>query len=525
MTLERARSLFTDAIASFERGDFAGSEALLSRAFELQPDRLSIVTNLCAALLAQGKTAEALPFAERVCRLNPASMLAWEHAAHCHAANGNRAAEADCLAQALELGADVGCRRRRVSALLALKREEEACAELETLCKARTPEVADLVSLAEVLLRLDRPRKARGVALDATELDASLWQVWHVLGMAEIGCNDTTAAVAAFDRALRLAGKDPGELRVRWSRAQALLLAGDYERGWKAFECRRERPELQYLNWPASPVWSGREALLGRTLLLVSEPDPRDTLQFCRYAAPLAAAGARVELWVEPELQALLDGLPGVAAVHPKTLPPPPHDFHVPLPSLPLACGTTLETMPPPVAPSVDPARAVHWARQLAILGRPRIGLAWAGEPASNGDRARRLPLRMLAPLFGMRADFVSLQKFVREDERARLASLPVLDLAAQLRDLADLAALIDGLDLVIAVDSLSAHLAASLGKQVWLLLPHAAEWRWLRTRQDSPWYPSIRLFRQERPGEWDEVIDRLRRALGGREWDASLRR
>lgn len=520
MNLDLARTLFSAALARFEAGDAGGAEALLRRALAHAPERPSILANLCAALIAQGRLAEALPFAEQACRLDPDSLLAWQHAARCHGASGRVAEEAACLARALALGAEAGFRRRLVQLLLQLGREEEAGEALATLCDGERPAPEDQLALVEFLLRRQRPLKARAVALGATELNPALWQLWHALGQAELACNDTTAAVAAFERGLRLAGDAPGNLQLRWRRALALLRAGDYARGWSAFECRRERPQVRQLPWPASPEWHGREALAGRTLLLVSEQDPRDTLQFSRYAVPLAAAGACVLLWVEPELQTLLAGQPGVSAVHSKALPAPAHDFHVPLPSLPLACGTTLETMPPPAPPRVDAQRAAAWARDLTLLGRPRVGLVWTGPPPADGELMQVLSLRSLAPLFGMRADFVALQEAASDEDRALLPGLPILVPDRLPADLADMAALLSCFDLVIGVDALSAHLAASLGKPVWLLLPYAADWRWLRTRQDSPWYPSVRLFRQTRPGDWDEVIERVRRALGGREWD-----
>ncbi|MEN3110255.1 tetratricopeptide repeat protein [Uliginosibacterium paludis] len=548
MNLDQARALFLESLVYHEAGDFRRAEALLRRALELSPDRVSIVSNLCGALLAQGRFREALPYAEQACRLEPGSLLSWDHAAMCHEETANWPAALGCLDRALALGATQDIQRRRVTCLLAMERRDEARSVLEALCAAGealpddfqllaamqfeqgeharalgnsnralelAPDFAPAALMrADALLKLGRPAEAREAALHATRCGAGFWQTWFALGNARVECNDADGALEAFERAAELCGDDPAGYRLRWNRALALLQSGDLARGLPAFECRRERPEAASQQWPASPRWDGRRVAAGQTLLLVSEQGLGDTLQFVRYATFLAGMGARVLLWVEPALIQVLAGCPGVAGLFSKDEAAPAHDLHVPMMSLPLLCGTTLDSVPPPAGLKPEAGRREHWNAFLSMLGHPRIGLVWSGNPRHINDQARSMPLQALAPLFGLRADFVSLQKEVREQDRPGLLRHPLLDATDQLEDLADTAALIANLDLVISVDTSVAHLAASLGKPVWLLLPHAAEWRWLRERSDSPWYPSMRLFRQSVPGDWSGVVERVREAL-----------
>ncbi|WP_146210691.1 tetratricopeptide repeat protein [Azospirillum sp. TSO35-2] len=337
-------------------------------------------------------------------------------------------------------------------------------------------------------------------------------------------------ALSGYERALRL---DPGDGRARLNRALTRLRLGDLPGGWTLWaEAGAER-------FPGVPPWAG-EPLEGRRILLHAVEGNGDTLQCVRYAPLVAARGGRVVLEVQPGLVALLRGMDGVEAVvaqgEIQREGVPPVDCRAAIMDLPRLFATTLDSIPPVPRLAVDPERAAAWRGWLDGLPAPagclRVGLAWAGDPrpqdpdAHAMDAVRSLPLVRLAPLGALgsaaagRVRFISLQKGAGAAQAADPPVGMVLhDPAAALHDFADTAALIDGLDLVITVDTAVAHLAGTLGKPVWVLSRFNGCWRWLDGREDSPWYPSLRLFVQPNPGNWDSVVarvaDRLRALVG----------
>jgi hypothetical protein len=302
--------------------------------------------------------------------------------------------------------------------------------------------------------------------------------------------------------------------------ATVLLAQGDMAAGWREYEWRWEmRQMIGGRRGFAQPQWQG-EAAEGRTLLIHAEQGYGDTLQFCRYATLAAAAGLRVIIEAPKPLVRLLRSVPGVDLVLRSGAELPAFDLHCPMLSLPLALGTTLATIPG-ATPYLhaEAAQAASWQARLAAIagGGPRIGLVWAGNPGLSlpakaaMDRRRSLSPEQLAPLLetpGMR--FFNLQK----DGPAAPAQFPLVDVMGEMGDFADTAALIVNLDLVISVDTAVAHLAGALGKPVWLLNRFDTCWRWLTGRCDSPWYPTLRIYRQPRPADWDAVLAEVARDL-----------
>jgi hypothetical protein len=266
------------------------------------------------------------------------------------------------------------------------------------------------------------------------------------------------------------------------------------------------------------PLWIGAEPVAGKTVLLHAEQGFGDTLQFCRYASLVAARGATVVLEVPGGLKTVLTSLSGITQIVTEGDSQPPFDLQCPLMSLPLAFGTDLKTIPA-VTPYLhaDAGRRRAWQARLdgvGLPGRLRVGLAWSGNPKHKNDENRSISLATLAPLYGLDATFVSLQPEVRERDSATLAQSGILDFRHDLVDFAETAALIDTLDLVISVDTSAVHLAGALGRPLWILLPRVPDWRWMLEREDSPWYPDARLFRQDRPGDWPAVIERITHAF-----------
>jgi tetratricopeptide (TPR) repeat protein len=329
-------------------------------------------------------------------------------------------------------------------------------------------------------------------------------------------------ASGSYDRAIALR---PEYADAHFLKGLSSLVTGDLARGWIEYEWRRKAAVagITPRDFP-QPLWLGDGDIAGKTILLHSEQGFGDSIQFCRYAPLVAAGGARVIVEVEAPLRELMiSGLAGTAEIVAKGSPLPDFDLHCPLPSLPLAFKTGLDTIPSGVPYLRAPKQAMaHWAASLGAKHGPRIGLAWAGNAKHVRDGERSMRLRDLLPLLDIDASFVSLQKEVRAGDAETLANSGMLRFGERLCDFSDTAGLISQLDLVISVDTGVAHLAGALRKPVWILLTHAPDWRWLLDREDSPWYPSARLFRQSDAREWGSVIARVGDALV--EWVAMVK-
>jgi tetratricopeptide (TPR) repeat protein len=316
-------------------------------------------------------------------------------------------------------------------------------------------------------------------------------------------------AIASCQRALAL---KPDHANAHLNESLARLALGDFAGGWPKYEWRLGGRPSAF----AQPQWRGDVAFAGRTILLHAEQGLGDTIQFLRYLPAVVARDAQVVLRIQPEIAPLVPSDAAVQVV-PDTQPLPPFDLHCPLPSLPLAFATTLETIPAPVPYlRTDGERAAAWASRLAGDKRLRVGLTWTGNPGHPRDRHRSMRFGSLMPLLGLpNVVCVGLYKDVRpEDADMLTAEHRLMPVGEAFADFAGVAAVISRLDLVISVDTSIAHLAGALGKPVWIMLPFAADWRWLTGREDSPWYPTARLFRQPRHGDWDSVIARIRAEL-----------
>ena len=325
-------------------------------------------------------------------------------------------------------------------------------------------------------------------------------------------------AEQSYRRAIEI---QPDYAEAHSNLAIALLTRGAWAEGWIENEWRWQTPQM--INGRrnfAQPQWRGEKAE-GLTLLIHAEQGYGDTLQFCRYASLAAARGLKVVLEVQPPLVRLLGSLHGIERVLQQGEKLPAFDLHCPMLSLPLALNTTLTTIPCAISYlQADKAQSDFWSMRLAALSdkRFRVGLVWAGNSHSHWpqaaviDRQRSLPPELFAPLLDCAGfHFFSLQKGgARAPEHFRLT-----DFMNEIDDFADTAALIDSLDLIISVDTAVSHLAAALGKPVWVLNRFDSCWRWLRERDDSPWYASVRLFRQPAPGDWQSVIEKVVVELG----------
>ncbi len=318
-------------------------------------------------------------------------------------------------------------------------------------------------------------------------------------------------ALACYDDALAL---NPTYADGHFNKALLRLLKGDFDTGWREYEWRRWKDDnlTLYRRDFTQPLWLGQTTIEGKTIRLHAEQGFGDTIQFCRYAPLVAARGARVLLEVPVQLKDLMATLAGVAEVIATQNELPDFDLHCPLLSLPLALATRVESIPAQVPYLSVPAESLsRWTGAVGPKRRLRIGLVWSGSSGHKGDAVRSINLRSLLPVLDIDAEFISLQKDVRADDATVLREHgDIVHFGDKLDTFADTAAIIANLDLVISVDTSVAHLAGALAKPVWVLLPFVPDFRWLLDREDSPWYPTARLFRQQAAGDWAGVIGRV---------------
>lgn len=350
---------------------------------------------------------------------------------------------------------------------------------------------------------------SRAVALDGTHIRARA-----NLGVALRDLGRIEEAVENFDGAIAASNADALEhADAQWNRALALLLAGDFARGWPAYEWRWQATSMRPRTF-AQSFWDGAVPDW-RTVLLHAEQGLGDCLQFIRYAPLVAAKCAKAMVECPPPLAGLLQSCAGISEIVPRGAPLPQFDLHAPLMSLPGLLATSAENTPAdiPYLQAPESADAGLVAALEIAAGRRKIGFVRAGNPAHENDRNRSCDAAHFASLAA--ADNVALFSLQKDAAPRALGQLPLAaDLAPLLGDFSDTAFAVSRLDLIITVDTALAHLAGALGRPVWLLLPHAPEWRWQLGRDDSPWYPNMRLFRQSRPGDWHGVFERLSQAL-----------
>jgi tetratricopeptide (TPR) repeat protein len=464
----------------------AEAEGWMRKGTVVAPGDWTPHAGLAAALHAQCRYGEAASSYERALALNPSSADCAISLARCRIKEGDHA------------GAEAEFRRA-----IALQPE-----------KARAR-----IDLGVLLASLDRYGEAlemleRAVAVAATDEQGADAFVDLAINLRENGRTDE--ALVEYERNL------PHQAHVygHFAYGVALLTAGRLREGWPLYEFRwlTDRFLAMRANFPPGPVWSGQD-LRGKTLLLRSEQGLGDTMQFVRYAPLVKALGGTVHLKVHSGLESVVRGLAGVDRIFDRDELPTEFDYYIHLASLPYVLGTDIDSIPAQVPYLHVPAdRLQKWRSKFAETTGRRIGLVWAGNPEHQVDRHRSIPLQTLLPLFQIEdAHYYSLQKGPAADQLKAFPSMENLtDLAPELVDFGDTAAVISCLDLVLCVDTAVAHLAGALGKPVWLMLPTPADWRWLERREDSPWYPTMRLFRQSERGRWVDVVERVRTALEG---------
>lgn len=376
-------------------------------------------------------------------------------------------------------------------------------------------------NMANVYVDKGDSEQAHHCYQQALAVDPSSTYALGSLGALYIDQMRLNDALACLDKANAI---DPGFAGAHWNRAQILLLQGKFKQGWQEYEARLHSPEVikrfGYREF-SKPLWDGGD-LGDKTLLVYAEQGFGDAIQFCRYLPLLQERIQHLVFECRPELLRLMQGLPGnikcIARRDDSREPTIPFDYRLPLMSLPRIFGTELDTIPANIPYLVsDPTLAQQWRSRIQSKSSGlKVGLVWAGSPSHQSNRYRSLLLEQLLPLANIPGvTFYSLQKGTAAAQAAHPpAGMKLIDLSGDITDFADTAAIISNLDLVISVDTSVAHLAGALGQPVWLMLYFPAEWRWLLERNDSPWYPNMRLFRQDSTREWDPVLQQMASAL-----------
>jgi tetratricopeptide (TPR) repeat protein len=391
----------------------------------------------------------------------------------------------------------------------ALESHEEALLTDPTLANA-------LQNRGNVLRDLQRYDEAHECFERALALEPHSAQIYVNQGLllANMGCYDE--ALGKYNSAIAL---QPDLAAAYWNRGLLHLEHGNFKDGWADHEWRWDTPHFHssgdIRDFDAA-LWLGETDLTGKSILLYSEQGLGDMLQCCRFAPLLAERGATVFLEVHPPLVSLLERMPGVARAFGRGTPLPATDWRCPIMSLPFALGIELATLPAPAHYlSADPDKIAAWSEILGPAHKPRVGLVWSGNPNHGNDNNRSLDFAQLASLLSDRFDFFTLQRDVRPADQAALdADGRVRGFGHQLKDFGDTAALCALMDVVVSVDTSVVHLAGALGRPTCVLLPAVADWRWLRERQDSPWYPSARLYRQPQPGAWPAALAEVKADL-----------
>jgi tetratricopeptide (TPR) repeat protein len=406
----------------------------------------------------------------------------------------------------------------RGEVLRVLGRHEEAVACFQRAIELEPALAHPYGNLGAVLHALDRDEEALGWLHQSLCLATDRAIAHCDLGVTLAWLNRHQEAIEQFRLAQHML---PGHPRARYSESLSLLALGDFAAGWRKHESRLRDPANMHV-WRHSPqpAWQGESDIAGQTLLLHAEQGHGDTIQFVRYVPYVIARGATVLLQVPASLAVWFAGIDGVGAVFAPNDVLPPFDRQCSLMSLPYALRDELDRIPA-VVPylTVDAARVAVWRARLGPQRRMRVGIAWSGNARHNNDRNRSIPLALLARLLSHPdIDFHVLQNDVRAPDQALLAGLPqVHDHGEALGNFAGSAALASLMDLVLTVDTVFAHLAGALALPTWVMLPWACDWRWQVGRGDSPWYPTMRLFRQRRKGDWPGVLADVARALDGR--------
>jgi Tfp pilus assembly protein PilF len=538
-------------LIKLQRSDLVGALQLMSGALRIRPKSPEVLLNYANVLSALGRDGDALTALDQVLSVKRRSIEAHNNRGAVLERLGRDQEAMEAFDRALDIkGNHADALYNRGSVLRKMGRHDEALRDFRRVLTIKPDYFKAHNNLGLALDALNQPEEAlasydRALALSPEFIEAhnNRGNVLQKLGRHEDAVQSYDRALAInpdFAEVLNNRGRSlsflgqheealantsqaiavrPSYIDAQWNQSLLQLRLGDFSNGWKQYEWRWKRGEgLKKLRQFPQPLWLGESPIAGKTILVHFEQGLGDTIQFARYAAVLAEQGAKVILEVQPPLKPLLSQIAtDTIRVIGSGEEIPDFELHCPLLSLPMALGTESATIPAKIPYLTAPSdRVIQWDARLPQRPGLRIGLVWSGNASHKDDRNRSIPLARLTPLFDVPGvHFVSLQKELREADAQILAQDRRLsDVGSQFGDFSDTAAAIAALDLVISVDTSVVHLAGALGKPAWVLVPFCPDWRWLLNRNDSPWYPTARLYRQPGVGDWDSVVGQVRRDL-----------
>ncbi len=511
------------AVAHHKAGELDTAQRIYQDILHADPAHFDALQLLGAIAVQEGRWGEALDFLSRALRVNPAHAAVHSNVGNALKALGRSHEAVASYDLAIRFKPDYAeAFYNRANALTALGQTADALRDYQKAIDLKPDYAAAHCNLGLALQELKRPHEAIRSYDTAIALRPGYAQAYFNRGNALKVLRRLDEACASYDLAVHA---KPDFAAAYCNKSYALLLGGDLRQGWPLYEWRWQlEPMRSSLRDFGRPLWTGAEDLRGKTILLEAEQGLGDSIQFCRYTQLLADRGAQVVLELPKALRGLLSTLAGVTLIVERGQPLPPFDYRCPLLSLPLACGTQLHSIPC-AGPYLfaDPVKTQYWREKIGPGHRLKVGLVWSGghrpdQPAVWAiDASRNVPVDLLAQcLHTADADFFSLQKGepAESDIRQRAQGLwprgNFYNYADALHDFADTAALIANMDVVLTVDTSTAHVAAALGKPTWILNRYDTCWRWLLDRDDSPWYRSVTLYRQAQDLDWAPVLRRV---------------
>ncbi|HBE42257.1 MAG TPA: hypothetical protein DDW27_13815, partial [Bacteroidales bacterium] len=486
------------------------------KAIRINPNYADIYNNLGLALKDKGDIDEAIINYKKAINLNPAFADAYYNLGF--ALHGKKQLDEaiNLYKKALQINPDLAEVQNNLGNILAEKGQLDEAITYFQKAIALNPNFADAYYNLGFSLHINKCfDDAIKCYQKAIELNPAHIDAYNNLGAILKDKGQLNDAITCYDKALKI---DPCHAGVHFNLGLVYLLSGNFKEGWKEYEWRwRTTDFISYQRNFSKPLWDNSD-ISEKTILIYTEQGLGDAIHFIRYAPLVVKQGARVIIECQRQLVSLFENIEGIHQMVVRDEQLPEFDVHCPLLSLPSVFGTTIDTIPAEIPYiMMDSLLVQKWKDRVKDdNSKFRAGLAWAGNPLKKGDSNRSFPLETFAPL--AESDgviFYSLQKGNwSEQAQNPPEGMTLVDYTDEINDFSDTAALIENLDLVISVDTAVAHLAGALAKPVWTLLPFAPDWRWMLNREDSPWYPTMRLFRQPSPGDWESVMEKLKEEL-----------